>query len=77
MRYSLIALMTTFHSYINERIDKIGSMRPVYSTQNIYDRLCDGKKFLALWLHADEVRHLVEALFQNIKRRAHVLSEIN
>ncbi|VIO88397.1 Uncharacterized protein BM_BM14740 [Brugia malayi] len=47
------------------------------SLQNIYDRWCDGKGPLALWLHADEVRHLVKALFQNTEKRAHVLSKIN
>ncbi|VDM10426.1 unnamed protein product [Wuchereria bancrofti] len=43
------------------------------SLQNIYDRWCDGKGPLALWLHADEVRHLVKALFQNTEKRAHLI----
>ncbi|KAM3728582.1 Centromere/kinetochore protein [Dirofilaria immitis] len=47
------------------------------SLQNIYDRWCDGKGPLAQWLLADEVRHLVKALFQNTEKRAHVLSRIN
>ncbi|CAG9536451.1 unnamed protein product [Cercopithifilaria johnstoni] len=47
------------------------------SLQNIYDRWCDGKGPLAQWLHADEVRHLVKALFQNTEKRAQVLSKIN
>ncbi|VDK69593.1 unnamed protein product [Litomosoides sigmodontis] len=47
------------------------------SLQNIYDRWCDGKGPLAQWLHADEVRYLVKALFQNTEKRAQVLSQIN
>uniref|UniRef100_A0A158Q7X5 Elongation factor G, mitochondrial n=1 Tax=Elaeophora elaphi TaxID=1147741 RepID=A0A158Q7X5_9BILA len=43
------------------------------SLQNIYDRWCDGKGPLAQWLHADEVRYLVKALFQNTEKRAQLI----
>lgn len=37
----------------------------------------DGKDLLRNYLKADEVKHLIRALFQNNERRATVLSKIN
>lgn len=47
------------------------------SLQEITEQWCDGAGILTAHYKADEIRHLIRALFQNTDRRASALAKIS
>lgn len=58
---------------------KLGQLKMMLnaSMAHISEQWADGKGPLTLHYKAEEVRHLIRALFQNTDRRANVLATIN